>query len=282
MSLNLIALIKAGGSSGASGQTFKNDVPGAAAGVRMTDYRISEVSFSGEPLPDIVGGYNSGDTFNIVATFTRGSQAYRIQRNLSSAWTVSTLDSDLISSRASITSFSSSGSPSGATHSLNVQVTGSKSGTVTDAASGSQDTSGLDTDPWPINQYSITFGGGSGGQSEIELVLQYNPDSAAFNPVLDNLDSFGAGWKFMMDRSSYSASDFDIEWHGNSSFTDLVITGATLPGHLLDSYYPTSMDGLMPGESLTMYVRYRPVSGGAWTKYNTSGAVVVNDPREPI
>lgn len=86
MSKDLYTLIRASGNSGASGQSFKNHVTGAASGVSMTDYRVTGfTSVSGQPNAPGVTTYASPTTFDVYLTLVRGAKAYLIENLITSA-----------------------------------------------------------------------------------------------------------------------------------------------------------------------------------------------------
>lgn len=208
MPLNLVELLKADGKAGIAGQTF-SQVTDAGAGIKMSDYRISAVSFTGQPVSD-AGTYPSPSSFNIVATFTRGGLADNIQRNASSAWSFTPRTGPAFNS--SITSFTANSG--GASHSITLQIsvpaTGAKTVSPTVAHIG---TAPSGTNPWPV-QWAANIGVGTGGTASLHIEAQYDPDTANFNPVLTNLDINDNGWiNIPFTRAQYTASDYEIEWH---------------------------------------------------------------------
>lgn len=268
-------LIIAGGHDGSSGQSFLGHVPGAASGVESDDYLITAVGFTGEPDPDAPGGYPDNSLFNITATLTRAAQAYRIQRNVSAAWSFP-LTVGGAGASATLESFSAGGSPSGATHALGLRVRGAYGGSATVGASGEQpealEPGSPTTDPWPVRWTASVSGGGS-GQSSLTIAPAYAPDLGGFNAPL-----VGASWPLTVDNRAWSAAAFEFEWHATSGYDSLVSSAAQFD--LTSSgLYPSSSLGLLPGESLTLYLRYRLIGAGSWTNY---GAVGYSDPRPPI
>jgi len=210
MAKNLIELIKASGGAGASGQSFRTNVLGTEDGVRMTDYLISDVVWSGD-TPSSSGTYASTYTFNTVATITRGTYAYWIQRKTSSAFTMNLSDlggGGAGGSSATIQTFSNIAD--GAEFNLGIRVVSNLSGAVSVATFNQI----IQEDPYLIIQFYVSVGtvGGSGGTSSFQLVVDYDPDTAAFNPLISN-----PGWTFTMNNRNYSASDLEFRWWFDSA-----------------------------------------------------------------
>ena len=277
MPRTLQELIVASGNAGSSGQSFLGHVLGAAAGVESDDYLITAVGFTGEPDPDAPGGYPDNTLFNVTATFTRAAQAYRIQRNTSAAWSLPIAGG--AGATATVETFSAAGSPSGATHALGIRVRGAYGGSPTVGASGAQPAA-LEpavpaSDPWPVRWTATVTGGGS-GQSSLTISPSYAPDLGGFNPALA-----GASWPLVVNNRGWNASAFEFEWHSTSAFNSLVSSAAVFD-LLSSALYPSSSLGLLPGESITLYLRYRQVGAGSWTSFGGTGAVTYTDPRPPV
>lgn len=297
MALNLTELIKAAGQAGIAGMSFKTNVVGAADTVRMTDYKISAVAFSGEVPVDDAGTYPNGTEFDLVATFTRGDEAYRIQRNTASAWSVTNWTGPAFS--YTITNFSAGGAPTGATHSFRLTITVPPSGSYTVSPTvGMFGSDPGSDDPWPM-QWNTNYGGGSGGTALLHIATEYDPDNASFNPLVRNLDEFDNGWlDIPFARPNYAASDYEFEWHTGAGmvraeWTDaynintapawdsgsLLNTGATFGTVVTISrrheVYPdtdpeTSL-GTHGGDVGVIWLRWRPATGGSWTYPVQSG-----------
>lgn len=218
MPLNLIELIKASGSTGVSGQSFKGNVLPKQSisdmtGFKMSDYKISSLSFSGSiPVSD-AGTYANNSSFTVTATFVRGTQAYRIQRNESAAWSIGRWGSVGDPFTATITGFTSNSS--GASHTITFQLsapaTGSKSVSTSVNHSGSQPSG---TNPWPV-QWTASIGVGTGGTATIAVHTNYDPDTANFNQSINNRDNNDIPtWNNIpITRGQYTVSDYEIEWH---------------------------------------------------------------------
>lgn len=268
-------LIIASGGVGVPGESFRNDVTGAASGARMSDYRLTAVGFSGEPAPELT--YDDNDLFNVTATFTRGSRAHHIQRNVSAAWAVSIIGGPTGAS-ATVETFTANGSPLGASHSLGIRVRAPYGGSPAISGNLTQpaalEPADPDADPWPV-RLTFSVGGGGTGTTAMTLEPLYVVDAGAFNTALTD------AWPMTINNRSWSTSDYECEWHGNSGFTDLLSTSATYD--LTNSaLYPSVPEGLFGGEEITVYLRYRLVGGSTWTEYGGTGAVFYEDPRPAV
>lgn len=196
MALNLIELIKASGSSGIGGQSFDGHVVDSTSGTKMSDYRISGLTFTTYSTEGSTYNSTAQATFTIpfVATVTRGSKAYHIQRKNGAAWSVELwIVSGSGFPTATISSHSSSGSPDGGTLSPTVQISmPSDYGSTTISCTTTTNFSQPSTygDPWPGNHtYSTSYSGVASMQ--LALRLTYDPDTAAFNPELNSQGAAG-------------------------------------------------------------------------------------------
>ena len=259
MAYRLVELIRASGFAGIVGQSFRWHVTGAASGASMRQYLILSWSISGvpsNPLPV----YNDNSTVTLTVTFNRGARAYHIQRNTSAAWSISA-SAAAPGAAASIVSVTAGGSPLGETHTVGLRVRGCYSGSPTISVAGFQSAStqpaNAFTDPWPASWQSITGASTPTGQSEITVELQYSPDIGGFNP----------NFVYSFPMTVFNrAVEMDTEWHANSSYTSLVSASANFD--LLNSaLYPSTPAGLLPGESITLYLRYRTKGTTTWTNH---------------
>lgn len=191
MALNLIELIKASGSSGISGQSFDGHVPGTTSGVKMSDYRISALSYTSYSSEGVTYNNTAQPSFTITysGNVTRGAQASNIQRTTSSAWSVEMW----IYSGSGIPTASIVSASAGSTFSATVQIDmpsdfGSTTIACTTTANGSQPSTYGDI--WGgSHNYSTTYSGVASMQ--LALRLTYDPDTAAFNPTLNSQGAAG-------------------------------------------------------------------------------------------
>lgn len=266
--------IIASGNAGTSGQSFRNHVTGAVSGAKLSDYKLTAVAFSGQPTTG-GGPYPAEQTFAITATFTRNSRAHNIQRNVSAAWQLTVTEPG---TEVALESFSSNGSPSGASHTLNIRVKGKQTGSpsVSPVATqpGSEPASGV---PWAV-QWTCNFSGlGGTGTTAFDITWSYDPDTSTFSPTLTNV------WSATFGNRGYDENaDFDFEWRTADSGGGTLISTArqfTLTSDS-NSIYPSDINGLLNAETATLYLRWRikTTSGGNGT-WNNYGAVACTDPR---
>lgn len=267
MPRDLQSLLVAGGALGVSGEDFLSDVPGAAAGVEMDDYEITGASFSGNPLDDIVGGYSSNHLFSIVASISRNSKASLIQRNLTTAWSFSVTGG----SGASATKESFVSGGGGATHTIGVRVRGATGGTPNVTGSTSQPDFATDSDPHYV-RFSAVGSSSGAGQSALTLHATYSPDLGGFNPQI------AASWPFTMDDRALTTSDFQFQWRTASGGGGTLVSSSAAFDLTNSALYPSVPEGLLPGESITLYLRWRVGSSGSYTE---EGPITCNDPRPP-
>ena len=218
MAKNLIELIKASGGAGASGQTFRLDVVGAATGIKMTDYLVTAWSWTGFPdAPSAFTIYPSGQAFALVATMTRGSQASLIQRLTSAAFTAA-LTAQAAATGHSVVINSVSQTGTGGVFTVNVTVTsantGSMSGSVLDNNAGVAPGSGV---AWiwtlGLNQSGVS------GETDFWLDVTYDPDTATFNPALTNytFNSNLNGWPLRLTNRGYTTAELTYRWWDNAT-----------------------------------------------------------------
>ena len=272
MPKTLFYLIKASGvASPTTGDSFDTDVPDSVAGAKITEYvlNVTNTLWTGTPTTPLPV-YADNTLFNIEATFSRGSRFFNIQRNTSNAWAVSVSGSGGPSGESgTLETFASTGSPNGATHQLGVRVRGRFSGSSVSVAAVQRlqdEPPNPFTDPWPVYFQQNTGTPTPTGTTTLTLDLQYSPDTGMYNDFLAD------SWSFIMDNRP---TLYDTEWHTNATYTNLV---ATANNFLLSNsgLYPSDPAGLKPGESITLYLRYKTAGTATWTNY---GAVTCTDTR---
>ncbi len=284
MALTLKQLIIASGNAGTSGQSFLNHVTGAASGTKMSDYVCSGITFTGEPVDDLGSDYASNTLFNIVATIARGSKFYHIQRNVVGAWSF-TIPGEATAS-ATVDAFSAAGSPTGATHNIDLRIRGKKNGSPTNTPTADQTGSPpADHVPWAVTYNGTPGSLGGTGTTSLTINWQYTPDTGSFNSV-----KMGSWTGPFLNRGYDIDVDFDYEWRSADSGGGTLMSTArtfTLTGDTGRLIYSGSDDGLINNGSAdnecTIYFRWRikTSSGGSgsWTNY---GAVYYHDERADV
>lgn len=280
---DLIQLIKCSGYAGATGQSFRNNVLGAASGAKMTDYIIagwagwsSSPASQGSPGPT----FNSGQVFDLSTTISGGSRISYITKT-GSGLVVAT---NLVKPDAAAVVVQSSSVTN--TPGVNVAPTISASVAITSgynagaapsmSASARYYYGGTDQGSPPASGYCqahfaavITGGNGisDGGYDDISfsLVLDPNAGTGAFNDVLSE------PFTMRMQHRGYNPADFTVEWHGNSSYTNY-LSGA--PDYYADeaTFAPSSP----PNGGYTLWFRYKAPGITTWTNY---GPVTFTDSR---
>lgn len=272
MARDFRSLCVACGVTPAPGVNAVAHIPGWDSLTDMASYLIPSVAYSGEPVPEVAVSDNT--LFNITATIERGGKAYLIQQNTAGRWSFS-FPVGGTGVAATLESFSASGSPAGATHNLGLRLRSPYGGGASVSASLTQPTALQPadpfTDPWPV-RLSASLSGTGGGSSLVTLVPAYVPDLGGFNPTLNALQ-----WSFTMNHRAWSSSDFEVQWHANSGYSSLV-SSLFSEDLTASSVYPTNTMGLLPGETLTLYLRYRLIGASSWTNH---GAVTRVDSRDP-
>lgn len=282
---DLRELIRACGGAGAFGQSFKTDVKGAAEGVKMTDYLIRNPVWGGQPLsPDeypggveSFGTYGDNTLLSVTLGLTVGAQAYRIQRTGTDAFYVTFLPIDNgYGHSATVESVTVENSGQYLTADIRLRsAINTSSMLATASAYGPVKTStvsGLQVQPvqWVAYPY-----GTPGGTTTFQLYIQYDPDIAGFNPMLDQFNANGTGWKIRLANRVETVNDYDFEWHLNSSFTQRVTTEANPVGFgtVSNAYnygygpYLTDPEGSRPYETSEMWLRYKRKTDTSWTPF---------------
>lgn len=265
MAWNLIELIKASGGAGSSGQTFRNNVTGAGNGIKVSDYKITNVSWSG--YPNEGSSYNDNHTFSITATVTRNTQAYRIQRTASNAFTItlSYYSGGYGNGSYTLDSFSADGSPAGSSFSLNIRVRGPNNtanatayGQINYTYRGDGGTP-LSSVPaggfeWAGN-YSVIPNNTAVGSSQLSLRIDYDPDTASFNPGFTTNGSIGVSgatgdYLINIANRGLLSSDLEVNWYttqsaastNNTSSAEFIASGTSLAWSSYDIFTGTNQD----------------------------------------
>jgi hypothetical protein len=284
---DLINLIKCSGYAGASGQSVRNHVLGAASGAKMTDYIIStwggwasSPASQGSPGPT----FDSGQTFDLSTTILGGSRISYITKSGAGLVTLTNLvkpDSAAVTATGS-TVTNTPGLNVGPTVDATVQITsGYNTGSAPGlSASATYFYGGADQSSPPSSGYCqahfaavITGGNGisDGGYDDITFTLQLDPNAGTghFNDVLSQ------AFTMRMRHRGYNPADFTVEWHTNSTYTNYV-SGAF-------DYYPDeavfSPSGPPNGSTYpayTLWFRYKAPGIATWTNY---GPVTFTDSR---
>lgn len=278
---NLVELIKAAGSAGVSGQSFRTNVTGTADNIKVTDYLCTGMGFSGHPVAGPT--YSASSLFSVTATPTAGASFGNIQRNDSGAWQFSTSTSG---ASVALESFSNSSG----VHSLGVRVLSPSDASlsVSPVATmyGSQPSG---SDPWQVQFTANMNGLGGSGTASVTVSWTYDPDNAAFNQVLTD------AWTGTFTNRGYNQdTDIDYQWRTQQS-TGTTTSGTGVNGALVSTQrsfvaptndvnhyvYPTNIDGLIPAETASLYLRWKlkDSSGGDGVWINHGTAVQATDPR---
>lgn len=262
MTFDLKSLIQASGYSGSSGQSFRNHVLGAATGAKLSDYKCTDWTFSGDPAPELT--YSDGAHFAISITFSQNSRVDYIKRTGNSI----SINPGLSPTGFNVTAASSSvvaasaGSAASVTVSAPYNGTRSYSGTAwfdgyISPAQPSDSTSD------PVRFQAVVAASGASGSQACSFTFSFAPDSGGFNPTLSHTFSL------TMNNRSYStdASTYLWNWSTTSDFSSIVGTASS---YVLNS---------APGETHTLYLRGRATVSDVWTNV---GAVTFVDPRSMV
>lgn len=266
---DLLNLIKCSGYAGTSGQSFRNNVTGAASGTKMSDYKVTDWIWDG--LPVLGRDWSSGTVFTVSADIIGGSKA-----------------SNIIKQGAGLIAISPVSVPEGGSATVDCSVSGlSIAGTITIVGGHPESTGALLTgNAVVLNDISgdapahVLFKGvlGSGASSdglsqEFTLALSFpnmNTGTGSFNPDL------GAGgttqFQVSITDRDYDITDFTQEWYSDSGYTTLVGDGTGV-----DWTDPGVGGNYTPGPwSKTYYMRWRMHPTDSWTNF---GAVTYNEDR---
>lgn len=218
----------------------------------MTDYNLTAWTFSGTvPSTSPLGGaYSDHASFPMNIDFTQGSRAFNIKRtgNVLNFNPGGPAGFSLESSSSSIV-----GAAAGSTMSMQVRAPYSTSAAIVAGVTWYRDYTYPTMPPDGSGTLPVTFkaqisGASGSGTSTVDLSINYAPDFGIYNPSL-----FQDWLAIPFFNRPEELTDFDIEWHSNSSYTSLVASGA--------SYEIMSA----PQDTATFYLRYRRKPAGAWS-----------------
>jgi hypothetical protein len=269
MPWNVRNLIRASGWAGTPAQSFLNHVIGAASGVQcdVSSYKITAWNFTGAPDPNPFSNYTQGHTFNMSIGFTQGSRAFNVKRT-GAVFAVDKSPAEML-----IAVSNNSVAAAGAGSTLSVQITRAPvnwdQASVVPGQFWYRDFAYPSTPPFGYGNAPVTFkvqlsGASAGGTTQVSISVSYipdRPDLAAndrFNP------HFLTEFPFPITNRAEEASDFNVEWHNNSSYTDLAYTGFSFD---VDSY---------PQDVHTYYLRWNKTISSSW---NTEGIQQFTDNR---
>lgn len=271
---SLQTLLKATGVTPAAGQSFKTNVVNAASGIHMTDYDLDDWDTWASDLTGatLASGASIHFTFNFVAgVLWRPSLRIASPTGMSAYADIAV---DPGTRNATVTGGTWSSTNSG--QAVTVQVTGQAlhgtysggSGTPTLTRNYYKDYTSPDyplgsaDETWEmiINTNAGTYSAPSLTSSTFDIVVQYpltNPlGSNVFNDVLSHRQTVTVqGY----DAGPSASQTFTLEWHGNSSFTNLLQTDTNVS---FASYDFTVNSTNSAGD---IYVRYRASSTDPWT-----------------
>lgn len=242
----------------AAGESFLNHVEGSDAGEKMTDWNVDDWAFSADFPNNDDDPYDHGRAFDMDIDFTQGSQATHIKRT--GAARIQCIPSGNSGTDAQITSNvlgASSGSTALVTMSAPFRsgqvVTGTAdftSGSIPPPGSGAQGVT-----------FEIVVSSGTAAASSVSFTLSYQVDTGPYNATLVKQ------YTFDMNERARTVSDVAVvEWHENSSYTDLFSSAASF--EIMSS--PTD-------PTVTYWLRYKFDVGDSFTNV---GAVAWTDPRD--
>src|SRR3954468_17540838 len=219
MTWTLKNLIKASGNSGAVGQSFRNHVAGAVTGAAMTDYKITALSFASPPTNG--NTYTGTQNFGGSITFTQGSRASNIKRT-GAVYTIS--PSGMFDTGGSVTLTTNSIVGASTGSSINIQV---KAGYDDNGSSPVGNPGWFDgytspTVPAGTGSDNVTMFGSLTGVSAVsgsqffQWTETYTPDIGPYN------SDFSFLRQIYMNNRLEDTTDWDWEWHANSSYTSLL------------------------------------------------------------
>lgn len=275
---NLRELIRASGTSGIDGQSFKTNVTQAGQGIKMTDYLVTGWTFTEKPPDPIeVPGATLPDNslIYITASFARGGNAGAIQRTDAAAWGISMFPVNGNPGITSIALEEITNTSNGATIRLGLRVRGALVSNATTQATNAIAWEGLQTPAVPNPPTGITVQGtrfstqpvqtnGDGGANNYYVDLLYDPDMAQFNAMLHAITDI----RIRVANRGLSVDDFDYYWYANLSGSTGVDPVGNTPliypygtYNVGDPYpagpYPTYPNGTGPGETARLYLFYK-------------------------
>lgn len=266
MSRTLKNLIKASGNSGVAGQSFRNHVTGSVTGAHMTDYNVDGWSFSAPPTNG--NTYTGTQNFGGSITFTQGSRASNIKRT-GAVIVVSPTGDVFTGGKITVTTNSIVGASTGS--SLNVQVIAGYNSTTSSPVGNSGWFDGYTspanpggTSPANVTMFgSLTGVSAATGSQFYQWHEIYTPDIGPYNADFDEIRQI-----FMNNRLE-TTSDWEWEWHANSSYTSLLASTVAYT-------FASSPDGLY-----TFYLRAARILSFTHIWENV-GAVTFTDPRTTV
>lgn len=265
MARDLISLIQASNFGGTAGQSFRNHVTGAMDGTKMSDYLIPEISVDSAPSPNVA--YPKSQSFSVSFTLSNfgGSASAILQRTLS-AWSLQMLPVSGTTSGLEYRFLSGGagpgigGGPGGGA--VAFAVSGAQVGSVTYSGSCRFNTPSSLTpaDPERIRFESfVTTTNPGGAYSIAEFIPSFAPDIGGFNDVLYPTGSgLNGGFPISSSQRPVDISQFNVEWHGNSSYSGTPSGSSTI--------YVTGFIS-EPGDTHTIWLRTRVTATGSWTNY---------------
>src|SRR5690348_9138175 len=225
MPRDLLNLIKASGYAGTSGQSFRNNVTGAASGAKMSDYNLYAWVFGGtQPSTSPLGASYVGTTdFAMTFDFTQNSRANYIKR-IGAALTI---DADIPGNpggySASIVAQNVVAAVSGSSVTVRVvpPLGSAPSGAIvlaqpwfTSYTYPNQPPSGSGSQPVKMG-VAVSSGGGGTEVRNIHFTLSYAPDIGPYNPTISQ-----AYVNIPFTTRADTLDDFEYEWHTTSAYSD--------------------------------------------------------------
>lgn len=262
-----------------AGQSFRNHVAGAGAGAKMTDYKLTDWSFTGAPVSSTT--YSDGASFTIDIDFTQNSRAQYIKRigagmivvaaDIGPDYSGDPVDGMQPGFGVSSSSSSVVGTASGSSVSVTLQAPQvppagyNVSAWFDGYTSPNYPVAGQDPDP--ISFKGSVFGGNPSGTSLVAFNIAYAPDNGPFNPTLYHTFTLT-----MYKRASdTNPNHYDWEWYTEADYLTYGYDGVHYVSN--NSQYNTVSSA---GQSQTVYMRARENASKPWVNY---GQYTFTDPR---
>lgn len=279
-----VQLIKCSGGAGSSGQSFKNNVAGAASGVKMTDYEFQDWNWdTGLPSPPDSGvRYDSGHVFSMSGTISENAKASNVLRQGTNLGIVLAdyveqgngdsvnVTADAVSSSAMSASVEVISQVNPGAFPISPTTCQGDAFYWYGSPSQSDHTSPpSNTDPTQAHfEASLAVGLGTPDGNYVDFawsmeILNVNAGTGLFNS-----DPTPASMSARMNNRGLSLSDFDFEWHALADYSDAPVSSAS-------SFI---WDQPNTGDDVTFYLRFR-FQGGAWQNH---GAVTFTDSRPAV
>lgn len=290
MAKTLRNLIRASGYAGTTGQSFRNHVSGSASGAKMSDYKITTLVVNSSSVSPPPFTYPISQSFTLPITLpNKGSRSSAIQQLGSTQFGANRfpINGNLGGSSVSVTGIGA-WTNGNSTGSMTIKVVAPFAGspTLTPVTSFNTAGAGSSTSTTPQRiKWEASLTSTPTGTSSLEITTRYAPDSGPFNDTLFS-DGSGpnGGFSVSLTNRAYDVSDYQYEWHSNSSYTNvLASTAIYIPAfnatiYTGSSYTPPYDDASYGGSFLTAYLRWRLDTGSGW---NNVGAVTWTDTRSP-